>query len=121
MQDRIFCRHDCRRDCRSRSTIALRRETYMTRTINAIIVQMLLWAGTMLGQQRTDWISTLTDPAIQYRPQVFDQSKVCYVEFRDQQQGSGSTTFDVAVDYTWTDSQSDKRPTIKTDSEHIVT
>jgi hypothetical protein len=93
----------------------------MTKAIYAVTVQLLLWAATLGGQQRTDWISTLNDPDIQYRPQIFDASKVCYVEFRDQQQASGPTTFDVAVDYTSADSNPDKQPAIKTDSEHITT
>jgi hypothetical protein len=100
--------------------------TNMRKPIPAVVVQVLVWAGILFGQQqqqrqRTDWISTSTDPDIQYRPQVFDASKVCYLEFRDQQQGSGPTTFDAAVDYTSGDLNSDKPATIKTDSEHIVT
>ena len=93
----------------------------MTKAIYAVTVQLLLWAATPGGQQRTDWISTLTDPDIQYRSQIFDASKVCYVEFRDQQQARGPTTFDVAVDYTSAESNPDKQPAIKTDSEHITT
>lgn len=93
----------------------------MTKAIYAVTVQLLLWAATLGGQQRTDWISTLTEPDIQYRPQIFDTSKVCYVEFQDKQQGSGPTTFDVAVDYTSTESNPNRQPAIKTDSEHITT
>jgi len=93
----------------------------MMKTIYAVAVQLLLCIATLLGQQRTDWINTSTDPTIQYRPQVFDQSKACYVEFRDQQQGPGPTTFDVAVDYKSLDLSPDKQPATKTDSEHIVT
>jgi hypothetical protein len=93
----------------------------LMKTLYAAAAAMLLFAGTVLGQQRTEWIGASNNPDIQYRPQVFDQSKVCYLEFRDQQQGTGYTTFDVVVDYKSTESHPDKQPTMKTDSEHIVT
>jgi hypothetical protein len=99
----------------------------MRKPIHSAAVQLLVCAGILFGQQqqqqqrRADWISSLTDPDIQYRPQIFDASKVCYLEFRDQRQGSGPTTFDAAVDYTSGDLNSEKPATTKTDSEHILT
>jgi hypothetical protein len=100
----------------------------MRKRVYVSAVQTLVCAGILFGQQqpqkspqRTDWISTTNEQDIQFHPQIFDSSKVCYVEFRDKQQGSGRTTFDAAVDYTSGDLNSDKPAAIKTDSEHIVT
>jgi hypothetical protein len=93
----------------------------MPKTIRVLAMQILFSAGALVAQPQSDWTSTLNEPDIQYRSQVFDASKACYVEFRDQQQGNGPTTFDAAVDYTSSDSSPDKQPAVKTDSEHIVT
>jgi hypothetical protein len=84
-------------------------------------VVVLLLSGIQFADQTTDWASTLTNPEIQYRSQVFDNSQACYLEFRDQKQGSGYTTFDAAVDYKSTELAPDGKPIVKTDSEHIVT
>jgi hypothetical protein len=85
------------------------------------VVSTLFLAGMLCGQQQTDWVSASNNPDILYRDQVFDRAKACYIEFRDQKQGTGYTTFDVAVDYNSTDLNSDGKPMMKTDSEHIVT
>jgi len=92
----------------------------MIKIVCAAAVSLVL-SGTLFGDQQTDWFATSTNPEIQYRFQVFDNSKACYVEFRDQQQGSGPTTFDVAVDYTTADLNANKEAPTKTDTEHIVT
>jgi hypothetical protein len=84
-------------------------------------VSMLLLAGILAGQQQTGWTNAANNPDIQYRVQVFDRSKACYLEYRDQKQGTGYTTFDVAVDYKSTDLNSANEAPVKTDSEHIVT
>ena len=82
---------------------------------------MLLLATTLVAQQRTDWINTSNNADIQYRVQVFDQSKACDLEYRDQKQGAGYTTFDVDVDYKSTKLDSANQAPTKTDGEHIVT
>jgi hypothetical protein len=87
----------------------------------AVAMFMFLFAGNLLSQQQTDWVNASNSPEIQYRPQVLDQSKACYLEFRDQHQGDGYTTFDASVDYKSTELNSEKEPVMKTDSEHIVT
>jgi hypothetical protein len=81
---------------------------------------IFLLAGILLAQQ-TDWILASNSPDIQYRDQVLDRAQACYLEFRDQKQGPGYTTFDVAVDYNSADLNADGKPTKKTDTEHIVT
>lgn len=88
-----------------------------------LLASSFLLAGTLLGQQQTDWTNASNNPDIQYRSQVFDRAKACYLEFRDQKQEAGYTTFDVAVDYKSTDSNpaDEDKETTKTDSEHIVT
>jgi hypothetical protein len=65
----------------------------------AIAGLVLLLSGTQFADESTDWAGTATNPEIQYRTQVYENSKACYLEFRDQQQGSGPTTFDAEVDY----------------------
>jgi hypothetical protein len=97
------------------------RETDRMKKLYAVVVSMLLFAGSLPGQQWTDWINAANSPDIQYRVEVFDRAKACDLEYRDQKQGTGYTTFDVDVDYKSAELNSDKRPTTKTDSEHIVT
>jgi hypothetical protein len=91
------------------------------RKVYAVVVSMLLLTGAPFGQQTTNWVRSKNNPDIQYRAQVLDQMKACYLEFRDQKQGSGYTTFDAAVDYNSPDLNSDGKPTMKTDTEHIAT
>jgi hypothetical protein len=93
----------------------------MMKTICAIAGWMLLLAGTLAGQVWTEWKGTSNNPDIQYRSQAFEEAKACYVEFRDQQQGPGYTTFDAAADYKSTDLNTDKEAVVKTETEHIVT
>jgi hypothetical protein len=85
------------------------------------MVSMLLWAGALLGQQKTDWVAASNDPDIKYRVLILEQTKACDLEYRDQKQGTGYTTFDAAVDYNSTDLDPQGRAIVKTDSEHIVT
>ncbi len=92
----------------------------MMKTLYAVVGCALLLAGTLIGQVWTEWKHASNNPDIQYRSQAFDESKACYLEFRDQQQGPGYTTFDAAADYKSTDLNAEKEPVVKTDTEHIV-
>ncbi len=93
--------------------------------VAAVVVSMVLLAGLGFAQKQTDWINTSNSPEIQYRVQLFDDAKTCYLDFRDKKQGKGYTTFDAAVDYKSMDSDSNpnSQPStkIKTETEHIVT
>jgi hypothetical protein len=97
--------------------------------VAAVAVSMVLLAGLGFAQKQTDWINTSNSPEIQYRVQLFDDAKTCYLDFRDKKQGKGYTTFDAAVDYKSMDSDSNGDPNsnsqsstkIKTETEHIVT
>jgi hypothetical protein len=91
------------------------------KTLCAAAACTLLMAGTLFGQAWTDWGHASNNPDIQYRSQAFTEAKACYIEFRDQQQEQGYTTFDADVDYKSTDLTSDDQPITKTDTEHIVT
>lgn len=91
------------------------------RTVFAVVFT-LFWAAALLGQDKqTDWIAASNNADVQYRVQVFSHAKACYLEFRDQKQGKGSTTFDVVVTYNSTDLTPDNKPIKKTENEHIVT
>ena len=85
------------------------------------VALVLVLAGTLASQQQTDWINAANNPDIQYRVQVFDRAKACDLEYRDQKQGTGYTTFDVNVEYKSTELNSDNQPKTKTETEHIVT
>ncbi len=86
------------------------------------VLSALFWAASLLGQEKqTDWIAASNNPDIQYRSQAFSRAKACYVDFRDQKQGTGTTTFDIVVSYYSTDLGSDRKPAKKTENEHIVT
>jgi hypothetical protein len=90
---------------------------------SAIFLLMLFLAGLGFAQKQTDWMNASNSPEIQYRVQLFDDAKTCYLDFRDKKQGKGYTTFDAAVDYKWMDPQSDTQQSMKnkTENEHIVT
>ena len=83
-------------------------------------VSTLLLAG-MLFAQQTDWTPASNNRDIQFRDHVYERMKACDLEFKDLKQGTGYTSFDVAVDYNSTDLNSEGKLTVKTDSEHIVT
>jgi hypothetical protein len=101
------------------------------RKLEAVAASIVVLAGMTSGQQRTDWMTTSNSPDIQYRVQIFENSRACDLEYRDKKQGKSYTTFDVDVDYKSTDSNSDNphpdipppanQATIRTDNEHIVT
>jgi hypothetical protein len=93
----------------------------MMSKVYAVVVSMPLLAGTLLGQQKTDWLPASNNPDILYRVLILDQTKACDLEYRDEKQGTGYTTFDIAVDYTSTDLDREGKAIVKTDSEHIVT
>jgi hypothetical protein len=86
------------------------------------VLAALFWAASLFGQEKqTDWIAASNNPDIQYRSQAFSRAKACFVDFRDQKQGTGTTTFDIVVSYNSTDLSSDGKPVKKTENEHIVT
>lgn len=93
----------------------------MKRELLAVTALLFLLCGTQFADQRTDWAGTSTNPEIQYRAQAYSNSKACYLEFRDQQQGSGPTTFDAEVSYRSTEVDSHGDPVTKIDRENIVT
>jgi hypothetical protein len=82
---------------------------------------LLVMSVALLAQKQTDWAPTANNPDIQYRVQVFERSKACDLEYRDQKQGSGYTTFDVGVDYKSTELDSSNQPKTKSETHHIVT
>lgn len=93
--------------------------------LSAILISIPFLTGLILAQKQTDWTNTSNSPEIQYRVQLFDDAKTCYLDFRDKKQGKGYTTFDAAVDYKSMDSDSNSNSQsstkIKTETEHIVT
>jgi hypothetical protein len=93
------------------------------RKLDVTAMSILLLAGLGFAQKQTDWINTSNSPEIQYRVQLFEDAKTCYLDFRDKKQGKGYTTFDAAVDYKWMDPQSESQQSMKTktESEHITT
>jgi len=93
----------------------------MKKTLLAVTALVLLLTGTQFADDSKDWTASSGSPDILYRWQEFDNSYACFLEFRDQQQGTGYTTFDAAVDYRSTDLDQDNRPKLKTDNQHIVT
>lgn len=93
----------------------------MSKTFGAVFLSLLVFAGALFGQTWSDWSGATKNADIKYRSQVFDNAKACYLEFRDEQQGRGNTTFDVDVDFKSTDLNANEEPIQKTDTEHIVT
>jgi hypothetical protein len=95
----------------------------MTKTLFAITLSglMLLLCGTPFADEHTDWVGTVTDPDIEYRTHVYENSEVCNLEYRDTQSGTGATTFDAAVDYKSKDHDHDDEQVMKTDRENIAT
>jgi hypothetical protein len=91
-----------------------------------VIVSTLLLCGLASAQKQTDWMNVSNSPEIEYRVQLFEDAKTCYLDFRDKKQGKGYTTFDAAVDYKWADPQQDDQQNqqsqkIKTETEHLTT
>jgi hypothetical protein len=86
-----------------------------------VLVSSLFLAATLFGQQQTDWTNASNNADVQYRSQVFERTKACYLEFRDQKQATGNTTFDAGVDYKLAEADPGSEPTKKSDHEHIVT
>jgi hypothetical protein len=93
----------------------------MRRALYTMVAVICLLSGAFSAQQQTGWMSSKNNPDIQYRVQVFERSRACDMEYRDQKQGTGYTTFDVNVDFKSTEVTSDNQPKVKTDTEHIVT
>jgi hypothetical protein len=94
---------------------------HMKKALFTIVLFLFLTAAPFADESR-DWAATSGDPAIVYRWQEFDNSYACFLEYRDQQQGTGYTTFDAVVDYRSTDlDPTNNRPIPKTDNEHITT
>lgn len=84
-------------------------------------VIILLLAQTLSAQQWGDWASAANNPNIAYRVQLFADSKVCYLEVKDQQQGEGPTNLGLAVDYLSTKTAYDNEPAQKTMTAQITT
>jgi hypothetical protein len=108
----------------------------MKKELLILAVLLLFLCGTLAADEHTDWVSTTTDGEIQYRTDIYANSEACYLEFRDQDQSSRSTTFDAEVDYKPSDTDRDDAPhkdsprngadqneeqATKTDRENIVT
>jgi hypothetical protein len=94
----------------------------MKKTLFSLAGLLLVLSGTpFAADEFTDWTNTTTNPEIQYRTQVYESSKTCFLEFRDKQQGDGPTTFDAEVDYKSKDPQHNNEMVDRTDRENIVT
>ena len=93
----------------------------MKQALCAVGVTLFLLGGNLWGQQWGNWTSASNNLNIAYRYRLLDNAKSCYLEYRDQNQGEGYTTFDAAVDYQSSNSNFDNARVTKTDSEHIVT
>jgi hypothetical protein len=93
----------------------------MTKTLLSITAFMFLLCGTLPADERTDWVPTATNGEIQYRTQVYENTEACHLEWRDQDQGRGATTFDAEVDYQSKDANHNDERVMKTDRENIVT
>ncbi|MGA7381576.1 MAG: hypothetical protein WBX03_12055 [Terriglobales bacterium] len=114
----------------------------MKQVLCAVGMTVFLLSGNLWGQQWGDWVGAANDYTIGYRYRVLNNRKACDLEFRDQNQRNGYTTFDAAVDYQTTASDTnstapnsgnpDNTPpsnnrapnnarVTKTDGEHIVT
>jgi len=91
------------------------------KAVRNVVLTLIFLSGMLSGQAWSDWTSTSTYPELQYRSQALPNMRSCYLEFRDKNQGKGNTTFDVAVDYRSTALKENGDPSMKTDSEHIVT
>jgi hypothetical protein len=83
-------------------------------------LSIIFVAGILNAQGWSNWTTTATNPELEYRAQPVPNMHNCYLEFRDKNQGSGNTTFDVAIDYGSTTLKDDGEPTVKTDTEHVV-
>lgn len=92
----------------------------MTNRISVLVVYLILSAAEVAGQQWKDWAPTSDNSGILYRSQAFANAEACYLEFRDPQQKSGNTTFDVAVDYRSLELNANKEPIAKAETQHIV-
>ncbi|MGO9124540.1 MAG: hypothetical protein ACLP6G_06580 [Terriglobales bacterium] len=93
----------------------------MRQALCAVGVMVFLLSGNMWGQQWGNWIAASNNFNIAYRFRLLKNGKSCDLEFKDQNQGDGYTTFDAAVDYQTPTSKFDNTMITKTDSEHIVT
>jgi hypothetical protein len=93
----------------------------MKKTFFAVTVLLLFLSEVPFADDSKDWSAAAGSPDILYRWQEFDNSYACFIEYRDQLQGPGYTSFDSAVDYRSTDLDQNNRPKPKTDNEHITT
>jgi hypothetical protein len=93
----------------------------LMRTAYATILPTFVLAGSLFGQQQSGWIPALNDVNILYRYQALSGMKACDLEFRDQAQGTGNTTFDIVINYSSADLTSDGKTKAKSDTEHLVT
>jgi hypothetical protein len=107
----------------------------MKHTLYAVGMAVVLLSGNMWGQQWRDWTGASNNYTILYHYRVLN-SKLCDLEFKDENQGDGYSTFDAAVDYDTTTTDSNNAPSgstppnnkapnttriTKTNSVHVVT
>jgi hypothetical protein len=95
----------------------------MTRIMLAAAgLMLLLLSGSAFGDSHTDWVPTVSNPEIEYRTQVYDNAEACYLEFRDNDQGNGPTTFDAEIQYKTKERETrGEEEIVKIDRENVVT
>lgn len=93
----------------------------MKQALWRIGLTVFLLGGSVWGQTWGNWTGASNNFNIVYRFRLLKSAKSCDLEFKDQNQGDGYTTFDAAVDYQTPTSKEDNTMITKTDSEHIVT
>ncbi len=93
----------------------------MKQALWAVGLTVFLLNGTMWAQPWSDWTSAENNVNIIYHFRLWDSSKSCELEFKDQNQGDGYTTFDAAVDYQTPTSKDDNTRITRTETEHPVT
>lgn len=102
----------------------------MKQALRVTGVTILLVSGSLWGQQWRDWTGASNNYTILYRYRVLN-GKACDMEFKDENQGDGYTTFDASVDYQTSTSAPhsndphnpapDTSTVTKTNSVHVVT
>ena len=91
----------------------------VSRACRILALSLIALVQPLTAQTWSDWIPTSMNTQIEYRLQVFPNMRQCYLEFHDKQQGKGTTTFDVSIDYKFADPNGNLN--VKTDREHVVT
>ena len=73
------------------------------------------------GSDWSDWATTSNNANIAYRYRMLNSGKACLVEFKDQNQQEGYTSFDAAVEYQSISSNGNGDQVRKTDNLHFAT